>query len=239
AGTGWVANSWATSKASDMLAVRITPDCANRVATAVSDITVAFAARPGLTSACRPDFTAITGLVRASARARRVNLRGLPNDSRYSRTTSVRSSDCQYWSRSLPETSARFPAETNEDRPSPRPAASARIAMPSAPDWQKNPTRPGGGTTGARVPLSRTARLVLTSPRQLGPITRIPFALARATMCRWAEAPDSSASANPAVITTNPCTPLARQDSTTSATDAAGTVTTARSTGSGMSVTDA
>ena len=58
-------------------------------------------------------------------------------------------------------------------------------------------------------------------------------------MCRWAEAPRSSASANPAVTTTNPRTPLARQDSTTSATAAAGTATTARSTSSGMSVTDA
>ena len=37
----------------------------------------------------RPHFTAMTGLVRASRRASRANLRGLPNDSRYSSTTSV------------------------------------------------------------------------------------------------------------------------------------------------------
>ncbi len=216
----------------------MTPDCANNAATAVSDTVAEVAASPGATSACRPDLTAITGLLRARVLASRANLRGFPNDSRYNSTTSVRSSDCQYCSRSLPDTSARLPAETNEDSPSPRLAASARIAMPSAPDWQKNPTRPGGGTTGARLALSRTAGSVLTSPRQLGPRTRIPLARARETMCRWASAPLSSASANPALTTTSPCTPLARQDSTTSATEAAGTVTTARSTGSGMSVTD-
>ena len=63
------------------------------------------------TCECRPDLTAITGLVRASTLASRANLRGLPNDSRYSSTTSVRSSPCQYCSRSLPETSARLPAD--------------------------------------------------------------------------------------------------------------------------------
>ena len=51
--------------------------------------------------------------------------------------------------------------------------------------------------------------------------------------------PSGPVSAKPAVITTRPCTPLARQASTTSGTVAAGTVTTARSTGSGMSVTEA
>ncbi len=114
--------------------------------------------------------------------------------------------------------------------------------MPSAPDWQKKPIRPGGGTTGARVAFILTSGSVFTRPRQFGPSTRIPAALATDTMCRWAAAPSAplpvtSWSANPAVITTRPCTPLIRQDSTTSATVAAGTVTTARSTGSGMSVT--
>jgi hypothetical protein len=59
------------------------------------------------------------GLRRATRRATRANLRGLPNDSRYSRITSVSSSDSQYWIRSLPEMSALFPTDTNEDRPSP------------------------------------------------------------------------------------------------------------------------
>ena len=138
-------------------AVLITPACSNNVATATSDSGDELAASPGVTREWRPDFTAITGLVLASTLASRANFRGLPNDSRYSRTTSVRSSPCQNCSRSLPETSARFPAETKVDRPKPRLAASARMAMPNAPDWQKKPIRPGGGTTGASVAFIRTA----------------------------------------------------------------------------------
>ena len=191
-GTGWVDSSWATSKAAVRVSVLITPDCANRLATAASDNGVGVRPRSvGSAVACRPDFTAITGFVLASTRASRANLRGLPNDSRYSSTTSVRSSPCQNCSRSLPDTSARLPAETNVDRPSPRFAASARIAMPSAPDWQKKPIRPGGGTTGARVAFIRTAGSVLTRPRQFGPSTRIPAPRATATNCRCASAPSS------------------------------------------------
>ena len=220
------------------VSVLITPDWANRLATAAPDIGAAFGPGPGVSVACRPDFTAMTGFVRASTRANRANLRGLPNDSRYSSTTSVASSPCQNCSRSLPDTSARLPAETNVDRPSPRFAASARIAMPSMPDWQKKPIRPGGGTTGAKVAFIRTAGSVFTRPRQFGPSTRIPAPRASATNCRSASAPTGPASAKPAVITTSPCTPLARHAWTTPATSAVGTVTTARSTGPGISATE-
>ncbi len=61
--------------------------------------------------------------------------------------------------------------------------------MPSAPDWQKNPTRPGGGTTGASVAFIRTAGSVLARPRQFGPSTRIPADRASATSRRCASAP--------------------------------------------------
>src|SRR5664279_2253691 len=155
-GTGWVDSSWATSKASARVSVLITPDCANRLSTAAPDIAGAPGPGIGVKVACRPDFTAITGFVRASTRANRANLRGLPNDSRYSSTTSVASSPYQNCSRSFPDTSARLPADTNVDNPSPRFAASARIAIPNAPDWQKKPTRPGGGTSGANDPFIRT-----------------------------------------------------------------------------------
>ena len=57
----------------------------------------------------------------------------------------------QYCSRSLPETSARSPADTNVDRPSPRRSASASSAMPSAADWLKKPTRPGARQRAARA----------------------------------------------------------------------------------------
>jgi hypothetical protein len=106
-GTGWVDSSWATSNAAVRVSVLITPDCANRLATAAPDIGAAFGPGAGVGAACRPDFTAITGFVRASTRASRANLRGLPNDSRYSSTTSVRSSPYQNCSKSLPDTSDR------------------------------------------------------------------------------------------------------------------------------------
>ncbi len=81
-GSGWVDNSWATSNASVNVGVRITPDCSNNVATAASEMGATFTRNPSGTPACRPDFTAITGFLRASERASLANLRGLPNDSR-------------------------------------------------------------------------------------------------------------------------------------------------------------
>src|SRR5699024_12700985 len=54
--------------------------------------------------------------------------------------------------------SARFPADTNVDSPNPRDSASARIVVPNAPDWQKNPVCPAAGNRGARVAFNRTSR---------------------------------------------------------------------------------
>ena len=48
----------------------------------------------------------------------------------------------------MPETSARLPAQTKVERPSPRRETFSRIATPRAPDWQKKPARPRGGITG-------------------------------------------------------------------------------------------
>ncbi len=69
--------------------------------------------------------------------------------------------------------------------------------MPSAPDCEKNPTRPEPGRSGARVALSRTSGAVLATPSALGPITRIPWARASATSRRSATVPLPPASANP------------------------------------------
>ena len=51
---------------------------------------------------------------------------------------------------------------------------SARIGTPSAPDWQKNATRPRLGITGESVAFSSTPGAVLITPSAFGPITRIP-----------------------------------------------------------------
>ena len=140
----------------------------------------------------------------------------------------------QYWSRSLPLTSARLPAETKVDSPMFRLRARSRSATPSEPDWAKNPTRPRAGIIGARLALSRTSGSVLTIPRQLGPTTRIPEARADATSARSAARPSGPTSPKPPETTTSPRTRLRRQASTTPATSSAGTASTARSTSPGM-----
>ena len=90
----------------------------------------------------RPALTATIGLCAPSRRAMRLNLRGLPIDSRYSITSVVASSSSQYCSRSLPLTSARLPADTKVEMPSPRRVAASSRATPSAPDCAKKPSGP-------------------------------------------------------------------------------------------------
>ena len=110
--------------------------------------------------------------------------------------------------------------------------------MPSAPDWQKNPTRPGGGRCGASDALSDTFASRFTTPSALGPTTRMPFARASVTSSRWAASPVGPFSPKPEVMTTSARTPFDRQASNTPGTSSGGTASTARSTSSGMSVTD-
>src|SRR3954467_6074515 len=188
-GSGWWASRLPTSNICATVSTRMTPAEANRAATDCSGTATDVPTRPGVTFTCRPLFTATTGLVRPTLRANRANLRGLPKLSRCRSTTSVPGSVDQYWSRSLPLTSARLPAETNVDRPRLRLRARSRSATPRAPDWAKNPTRPRPGTIGARLAFSRTSGSVFTMPKQLGPTTRIPEARAAATSCRSAAPP--------------------------------------------------
>ena len=233
-GSGWWASSVPTSNICATVSTRITPAEANSAATDCSGTATDVSTRPRRIFTCRPLFTATTGLVRPTLRASRANLRGLPKLSRCRRTTSVAGSVAQYWSRSLPLTSARLPAETKVDSPRLRLRARSSRATPSEPDWAKKPTRPRPGIIGARLALSRTSGSVLTIPRQLGPTTRMPEARAAATSCRSAARPSGPVSPNPPETTTSPRTRLRRQASTTPATSSAGTARTARSTSSGI-----
>ncbi len=148
--------------------------------------------------------------------------------------TWVSESSSQCSSRSLPETSALLPIETNWVRPMPSERATLRMATPRAPDWLTKPTPPRSAGTGAKVALSEIAGSVLMIPMQLGPIMRTP---ARRTVSRSRASrsrPSSPTSAKPAVITTRPRTPLAMDSSTAAWTWRRGTTMTARSTGSGI-----
>ena len=149
-GSGWEPSTSAMSNSSSRVSTRMTPACRNRASTAMSGLAIAAvcddAARTP--AADRPLFTATIGLRRDTRRAMRANLRGLPNDSRYSSTTSVPGSSSQYWSRSLPLTSALLPTDTKLDTPRPMRADRSRMAMPSAPDCDCMAMRPRRGRIG-------------------------------------------------------------------------------------------
>ncbi len=128
-----------------------------------------------------------------------------------------------------------LPIEANWVRPMPRSAAALRIATPRAPDWLTKPTVPGRAGVGAKVALSRTPASVLITPMQFGPTIRTPAARTVSHSRRSSAAPSSPVSAKPAVMVTIPRTPAARHSSTTGCTRSRGTMTTARSIGSGTS----
>ena len=71
--------------------------------------------------------------------------------------------------------SALLPTETKLEMPIPRRALSSISEMPSAPDCVMKATLPGIGSTGANVAFILTSGLVLASPMQFGPTTRMPY----------------------------------------------------------------
>ncbi len=139
-------------------------------------------------------------------------------------------SSYQYCRKSLPETSARLPAEMKADSPAPLRWRPDRTAIPMAPDWVKSPMRPALGDSGAREALRRTVSEVLMMPKAFGPMMRMPYERACRTSSRCRSRPSAPRSAYPAVRTTSPCTPCSPQSATASGTRSAGTATTARST---------
>ena len=93
--------------------------------------------------------------------------------------------------------------------------------------------------SAAREALRRTSGWELMTPKEFGPITRMPLVRAVRSSSRWRTSPSGPASANPAETTSRPLTPAPAQSRTTSRTDSAGTAMTARSTGASMSPTRA
>jgi hypothetical protein len=92
---------------------------------------------------------------------------------------------------------------------------------------------------GATEALRLTEGSVLMMPKLLGPMTRMPLARASRTTSCCSSAPSGPASAKPLETTTAPLTPRSTHWASTSGTEAAGTVRTARSTGPGTSDTAA
>ena len=202
-----------------MVRTRITPDCRSIASKAPTGACVVRTACPG--GSCKPrasDFATITGLLRASRRASRENFRGLPIDSRYSPQTAVSASSSQYCMMSLPETSARLPAETTVEKPKPRCTVAANSAAPSAADWLNRPRLPRLGMVGAREAFKDTPGRVLTTPNEAGPISRMPPARAVRTKPRCATRPSSPSSAKPPVAISTPLLPAAAHSATVAGT---------------------
>src|SRR6516225_3176591 len=125
----------------------------------------------------------------------------------------VPGSSSQYSSRSLGVRSAVLPTDTKPLTPSEGPVNRESAASPRPPDCDTNARRPGRGKTVLKLALNRGSGPPLSSPIQLGPMSRTP--------------------ADPAEITHTARTPSRPAWSTTPATSGAGTATTTRSGGCG------
>ena len=112
------------------------------------------------------------------------------------------------------------------------------MAIPSPPLWDMKPTEPGRAGVGAKVALSPTVGAVFSTPRQLGPITRIPDCRQMASSSRWRSAPASPVSAKPEEMTSSARTPAAAHSRATASTSSAGTTTTASSIGAAIALTE-
>ena len=125
-------------------------------------------------SARRRPLTTRIGFLRDTRRAIRVNRSGLPNVSTYRITAAVRSSCSQHSSRSLVETSARLPSETNIETPSCRAAARPSSPIPTAPDGEPIASAPARTRASLNVAFRLTSAAVFSTPNELGPTSRKP-----------------------------------------------------------------
>ena len=117
----------------------------------------------------RPLLTATIGLVRPTRRAIRANLRGFPNDSRYSRITSVSVVGLPVVEQVVAG-DVGLVADRHERRePEPELRAWSMIARPSAPLCERNPTRPGGGHAARRWRSAGRRGAVFRMPEAVGP----------------------------------------------------------------------
>ncbi len=170
------------------------------------------------------------GLARPTARAVRANLRGFPNESRYSTASLVAASDCHHSSMSLLDTSSLSPSETNEEIPMPSRDRCWSRTMPTPPDCSASPARPGPGWCAENVASREEA--VLATPKEVGPTSRMPWRR------QMASSSARAAASRPEAVTTRALTPRCPQSSAISATAAPGAAMTARSTGSGSAAAD-
>jgi hypothetical protein len=113
----------------------------------------------------------------------------------------------------------------------------SRMAVQMAPLWEMKASFPCWGIRAAKLPFRPIAGQI--TPRQLGPMTLSPPALASFLIRSSIALPCSPASLPPAEMTTAPPTPAAAHSRTISGTVSIGVAMTARSTGIAASEIDA
>src|SRR5665213_384491 len=129
-------------------------------------------------------------------------------------------------------TSSIEPSETTELKPTFSRQLQSKIAVTKAPLWLTRATFPGRAKPPAKVAFRLDQGFM--TPKQLGPITRIPAGLALAMIRRSNSAPSGPTSLNPAEITMTDLTPTCAHSATSWGTALAGVTMTAKSTGSLM-----
>ena len=92
--------------------------------------------------------------------------------------------------RSPQPTSAMEPSDTMELKPTFSRSAQSRTAVTSAPVWLTNATRPRGAMAAANVAFNPVTGLI--TPRQLGPMSRMPYRRAASTAWRSSSAPSGA-----------------------------------------------
>ena len=230
-------NASAVSKRSCTPCARITPVCLNAASKATSEP----ASAPVCDEAARapasvpPDFKRMMGLTLVAFCATSMNRLPSTTSSIYPRMRLVSGSVMKYSMKSISERSALFPRLMNLENPTSFPMAQSMIAMPMAPDWEKNPIEPFGSMSAAKVAFMSTA--VLMRPRQFGPRIRIWCSLLMAFSSSSRIVPPAPASLNPALITIAALIPADAHSRSEAATNLAGMTMMARSIGWPMSAT--
>lgn len=133
-----------------------------------------------------------------------------------------------------------MPTDTQCEKPVPAAIARSKTVAISAPLWLTNPIGPTGrrSTSSAGVEHRITRLAGLMTPRQLGPIRRMPWARAIATISRSSAAPSGPASENLAVITMPQRAPRLADASISPRTLSRGSAITTMSGASGVADTD-
>lgn len=154
--------------------------------------------------------------------------------------TRVRSSSIRYSTKSQSSRSAWLPTDTQWLKPTPISRARSKIVAIRAPLWLMKPIVPTGreSTSSAGEEHSTSLFAGLITPRQLGPISRMPCARAAATISRSSLAPSAPASENFEVMMMPPRAPRAAAASISGLTLSRGSAITTMSGGDGVAETD-